>query len=143
MFHVEHSPKMFHVEHISEAPVISLTNGCSGQRAGAPQQELHVHCLGSIVVFLLLSSPSARPGPLAAATGHFVLAARLSNVSALVSRTLDTPWLGPGLVVAVVLLLTLRGTRRAAYKPLHRRFRTPKLERYQGKIPRRHQDLEL
>jgi hypothetical protein len=101
-----------------------------------------VRSLGSFVVFLL-GSIAAWLTPPAAARGRFVLGARLSEIPALVSRALNTPWLGPGLVVAVVLLLTLRGTRRAAYKPLHRIFRMPRLERYRGEIPRRHQDLEL
>lgn len=99
--------------------------------------------LGSFVVFLLLKGHSAWPTPPAELRGPFVLGAKLWGMAALVSKALDTLWLGPGLIVAVVLLLTLRGTRRAAYKPLHRHFRRPRLERYRGDIPRRHQDLEL
>lgn len=72
-----------------------------------------------------------------------MLAAKLPELPGLMERALDIPWLGPGLVVAFVLLITLRGTRRAAYKPLHRRFRMPRLERYRGEIPRRHRDLEI
>ena len=72
-----------------------------------------------------------------------MLGAKLADVPHSISRVMDTPWLGPGLVVGVVLLLTLRGTRRAAYKPLHRIFRVPKLERYRGKAHRPHRDLEI
>jgi len=106
------------------------------------QQEQDVRSLGSFVVFLL-GSIAAWLTPSALARGRFVLAARLSEVPGLISRALNTPWLGPGLIVAVVLLLTLRGARRMAFKPLHRRFRMPRLERFRGKIPRRHQDLEI
>jgi hypothetical protein len=102
-----------------------------------------VYLLGSFAALLLLNGhPAWRTLP-AAVVGCFALAARLSDAPGLVSRALDTPWLGPGIVVAVVLLLTLRGTRRAAYKPLHRIFRMPRLERHRGEILRRHQDLEL
>jgi hypothetical protein len=72
-----------------------------------------------------------------------VLGSRLPDLPQLALRALHIPWLGPGLVLAFLLLATLRGTRRAARKPLHRSFRMPKLERYQGEIPRRHQDLEI
>lgn len=99
--------------------------------------------LGSFAFFLLLNGHFAWRTPLAAALGRFALAAKLADAPAVVSKALDTPWLGPGIVVAVVLLLTLRGTRRAAYKPLHRIFRMPRLERYRGKTTRRHQDLEI
>jgi ABC-type sulfate transport system permease component len=102
-----------------------------------------VRSLGAFVVFLLLNRYSAWLTLPAAAQGSFVLGTKLSAMPELVSRVLDIPWLGPGLVVAVVLLLTLRGTRRAAYKPLYRRFRTPRLERHRGEIPRRHRDLEI
>ena len=98
--------------------------------------------LGSFVVFLL-GPMAAWLTPSALAPGRFVLCAKLPELPGLVQRALDIPWFGPGLVVAFVLLITLRGTRRAAYKPLHRRFRMPRLERHRGKIPRRHQDLEI
>lgn len=106
-------------------------------------QEVDVRFPGSFAVFLLLNGHSAWLAPPAAERGRFVLGVGLADLPGLVTRALDTPWLGPGLVVAVVLLLTLRGTRRAAYKPLHRSFRMPRLERYRGKIPRRHEDLEI
>ena len=98
--------------------------------------------LGSFVVFLL-GPIAAWLNPLALARGRFVLAAKLPEFASLLTKALNVPWLGPGLVVAFVLLITLRGTRRAAYKPLHRRFRMPRLERYRGEIPRRHRDLEI
>jgi hypothetical protein len=101
-----------------------------------------VRSLGSFV-FFLLGSLAAWLIPSAHARGRFVLGAKLPELPGLVQRVLDIPWFGPGLVVAFVLLITLRGTRRAAYKPLHRRFRMPRLERYRGKIPKRHQDLEI
>jgi len=80
---------------------------------------------------------------MAAIRGRFVLGLKLASVPSLISGALDIPWLGPGLIVAFVLLITLRGRRRAATKPLHRRFRMPKLERYRGETPRRHRDLEI
>jgi hypothetical protein len=96
-----------------------------------------VHCLGSAVLLLLdFSTPPAE------ARGRFALTAKLPDMPALFARAMQVHWLGPGLVVAFVLLITLRGTRRMAYKPLERRVRAPKLERYRGLIPRRHRDLE-
>jgi hypothetical protein len=102
-----------------------------------------VRSLGSFAVFLLLNRHLAWRLPAAAIRGRFVLGVKLATVPAILSNALDIPWLGPGLIVAFVLLITLRGRRRAATKPLHRRFRMPKLERYRGKIPRRHRDLEI
>ena len=100
--------------------------------------------LGSFAdFFLLLSRHSAWRTAPALARGRFVLGAKLADLPHWMSKAMDTPWLGPGVFVGVVLLLTLRGTRRAAYKPLHRIFRMPKLERYRGKPPRPHRDLEV
>ena len=99
--------------------------------------------LGSFAVFLFLGGHCAWQIPPAAGVGRFVLGASLPEWSGVVFNALDIPWLGPGLVVAFVLLVTLRRRRTAAFKPLHRRFRMPKLERYRGKIPRRHRDLEV
>lgn len=99
--------------------------------------------LGSFVVLLLLNGHSAWRTLPAAARGRFVLGAKLADLPGLISKALNVSWLGPGIIVALVLLITLRGTRRAAYKPLHRRFRVPELERHRGEIPRQHRDLEL
>jgi hypothetical protein len=96
-----------------------------------------VRCLGSAVFLLLdLSTPPAE------ARGRFALMAKLPDLTDLFARAMQIHWLGPGLVVGFVLLITLRGARRMAYKPLQRRVRAPKLERYRGVIPRRHRDLE-
>ena len=96
-----------------------------------------MRCLGS-AVFLLLDLRT----PPAEARGRFALTAKLPDLPGLLARAMQIHWLGPGLVLAFVLLITLRGTRRMAYKPLQRRVRAPKLERYRGLIPRRHRDLE-
>lgn len=98
-----------------------------------------MHCLGSVVSFLLLSLPNPPTG----ARGRFALITKLPDFPSLLLRVMHIPWLGPGLVLAFLLLITLRGTRRMAYKPLERRVRQPKLERYRGAIPRRHRDLEI
>lgn len=104
------------------------------------RQELVVQSLGSLAVFLLLlNRHTAWPTSTAVASGHFALAA----IFARLFGAMDIPWLGPGLVVAFVLLITLRGRRRAAEKPVHRRFRMPRLERYRGEISRQHHDLEV
>jgi hypothetical protein len=71
------------------------------------------------------------------------LAAKLPDLPALLFRAIHTHWLGPGLVLAFLLLATLRRTRRMAYKPLARKIHSPRLDRYRGTIPRRHQDLEI
>lgn len=99
--------------------------------------------LGSFAIFLLLNQHPAWRLSAAAMRGRFVLGVKLTALPAILSNALDIPWLGPGLIVAFVLLITLRGRRRAATKPLHRRFRMPRLERYRGEVPRRHRDLEI
>lgn len=99
--------------------------------------------VGSFVVFLLLNIHSASPTPRAASAEHFALAAKLPDIPTLILRAMHTPWLGPGLVLALLLLVTLRGARHMAYKPLQRKVHKPKLERYRGVIPRKHQDLEI
>lgn len=97
--------------------------------------------LGSFVVVLLLEMHSAWPRPGAASAEHFALAAKLPDISTGFLRALHTAWLGPGLVLAFILLATLRGTRRRAYKPLQRKVHEPKLERYRGIVPRKRRDL--
>lgn len=96
--------------------------------------------LVSVVVSLLQDLPN----PPAEARGRFALAtAKLPNFGMLLLRVMHIPWLGPGLVLALLLLATLRGTRRTSRKPLQRIVHAPKLERYRGTIPRRHRDLEI
>lgn len=102
-----------------------------------------MRCLGSVASFLLLNGDFALANPPAFARGRFALSAKLPDFGGLVLKVLHIGWLGPGLVLALILLVTLRGARRRAYKPLQRIVRRPKLERYRGVIPRRHQDLEI
>ena len=97
----------------------------------------------SSVVFLLLDILSARRDVSAWVQGHFALTASQFDISDLLTRAMHIPWLGPGLVLATFLLLTLRRTRRVARHPICRTVRAPNLERYEGVIPKRHQDLEL
>ena len=103
--------------------------------------------LGLFADLLLLSRHFACRIPPAVAVGRFALAAKVGaaalDIPDLLSRALDIPWLGPGVVIAIVLLITLRGRRRVARKPLHRSFRMPHLERFRGKVWKRHQDLEI
>jgi hypothetical protein len=98
-----------------------------------------VRSLGSFVVLLLLDLPN----PPAMVRGRFALTTKLPDLTSLLIRAMHTRWLGPGLVLAFLLLVTLRGARRMAYKPLQRRVHKPKLDRYRGMRPRRHQDLEI
>jgi hypothetical protein len=102
-----------------------------------------VRSVGSFVVLLLLDIDSASPAYRAASAGRFALAVKLPDIPALLLRAMHIPWLGPGLVLAFLLLVTLRGARRMAYKPLQRKVHQPKLEQYRGVIPRKHQDLEI
>ena len=102
-----------------------------------------MRCLGSVVVLLLLNNHLALPNSPAGERGRFALTAGLADLPEWFARAMHIPWLAPGLVLAFLLLITLRGTRRMAYKPLQRRVHQPKLERYRGVIPRRHQDLEI
>ena len=99
--------------------------------------------VGSFVVLLLLDIHSASPAARAARAGRFALATKLPDIPTLLLHALHIPWLGPGLVLALLLLITLRGARRMAYKPLQRKVHQPKLERYRGVIPRKHRDLEI
>jgi hypothetical protein len=102
-----------------------------------------VRSVGLFVVLLLQGFPSASPAVGARNAGRFALAATLPDLPGLLLRALHTPWLGPGLVLAFLLLVTLRSTRRAAYKPLQRRVHSPRLERYRGLIPRKRRDLDV
>lgn len=98
---------------------------------------------GFCAAFLLLKSLFAWRDSSSWARGRFVLAFRLPQFSELAARAMQVSWLGPGLLMAVFLIVTLRGARRIARKPLHRVVHSPKLERYRGVVPRRHQDLEV
>ena len=102
-----------------------------------------MYCLGSLAILLLLNRHIAWRIPPAVGQERFALGANMLDLPSLMNRILHTPWLGPGLVIALLLLVTLRGKRIKAYKPLHRSFRRPRLERYRGEIPRHHQDLEV
>jgi hypothetical protein len=93
--------------------------------------------------YLLLDSPAGWRGCAPGLKGRFVLDDVVGDPSVVLNRVLHTPWLGPGLVIALLLLVTLRGVRRAGTKPLHRMIRPPELERYRGVIPKRHRDLEV
>jgi hypothetical protein len=62
-------------------------------------------------------------------------------------QVIHTSWLGPGLILAVLLML-LASSTGPNHKPkkkrgLVRKFRAPKLERYLGTLPKDHQDLEI
>jgi len=81
--------------------------------------------------------------PPALARGLSALGTKLPDIPGLVLKAWHTQWLGPGLLLAFLLLVTLRGARRVATKPLHRIVRAPRLEQYRGEIRRRHRDLEI
>ena len=98
---------------------------------------------GSFVVLLLLDMHSASRASSAAGAERFALATKLPDIPTWLLHALHTVWLGPGLVLAFLLLATLRRARRKAHKPLHRKVHQPKLERYRGIIPKRHRDLEI
>lgn len=76
-----------------------------------------------------------------------VLAAASLRFSDLFQRVIHTSWLGPGLILAVFIILLALLTRPAdksqRKKGLVRRFRTPRLERYRGAFRKNHQDLEM
>lgn len=110
---------------------------------GSEEQEQDVRSLGSFVVLLLLEIHSVSPTIHGASAERFALAAKLPDLPNLLLRAMHTSWLGPGLVLAFLLLATLRRARRMAYKPLQRKVHQPRFERYRGDIPRKHQDLEI
>lgn len=62
-------------------------------------------------------------------------------------RVIHTPWLGPGLVIGILLALVALMTHSADKpknaKVLVRKFRAPRLERFRGALPKNHQDLEI
>jgi hypothetical protein len=72
-----------------------------------------------------------------------VLAARLSNFPELFQRILHTSWLGPGLILAALLLITRPRAKSQKERRFVRIFHEPKLERYRGISPKRHKDLEV
>ena len=80
---------------------------------------------------------------MACAPGRFSLAAGLPRLAAMLLQAMHIPWLGPGLVIAFLLLVTLRGTKPEPHKPLQRIVHAPRLERYRGTLPRKHKDLEV
>jgi hypothetical protein len=95
---------------------------------------------GSVAGFLLLYWQNV----LALARRHPVFAPKSvwTAFAAFVGQHL---WLGPGLLLAAILLLLLlprSSTRFPEEKPVHRIFRKPNLTRFRGVIPSRHQDLE-
>lgn len=84
---------------------------------------------------------------LASARGH-LLSVWTEGWAIHLRSAIRQPWLGPGLVIAAVLLLW-RGHRaepESASALSHlaaRRFRKPSLERFRGVPPQAHRDLEV
>lgn len=62
-------------------------------------------------------------------------------------RVIHTSWLGPGLLIAVVLvvfaLITRSPDKHKKVKVLERKLRAPRLERFRGALPKNHRDLEI
>lgn len=79
----------------------------------------------------------------AEARGRYVSAAAYPNLSAWFTWAMHTPWLGPGLILAAILILTLRRTPAHPRLPVRHNVPPPRLERYRGVTPRQHQDLEI
>lgn len=99
---------------------------------------------GSVfAVLLLLDLLFAPRSSVAEAQSQSVFAAAYPNLSAWFGWAMHTPWLGPGLILAAILILTLRRTRTNSRPPIRHNVPKPRLERYRGVAPRRHQDLEL
>lgn len=97
----------------------------------------------SIAVLLLLDCLRAS----ADERGPLVLAVVSPHYRELFQQVIHTSWLGPGLVLAVLLVL-LASSAGSRHKPrkkrgLVRKFRTPRLERYRGTFPKDHRDLEI
>lgn len=97
----------------------------------------------TFVVLLLLDLLFAPRHSVAEVLGHSAFAAAFPNLSAWVAWAMETPWLGPGLILAIILLLTLRRTHRSPHLPVRRNVAPPKLERYRGVRSRQHRDLEI
>jgi hypothetical protein len=95
-----------------------------------------------IAAFLLLNCLQA----LAIVREPLLLTADL-NYLQVFQHVIHTLWLGPGLLIAVLLVLFALATRSSdkpkKVKILERQFRTPSLERFRGALPKNHQDLEI
>jgi hypothetical protein len=97
----------------------------------------------TFAVLLLLDLLFAPRHSAAEVPSGSALAAASPNLTAWLAWAMHTPWLGPGLVLAAILLLTLRRTRKTPFRPVRHNVPPPRLERYRGSPPRQHQDLEV
>ena len=107
------------------------------------RRELAVRSAVCIAVFLLLDRLPAPP----TAREPLVLAAASARYVEVFQQIIHTSWLGPGLILAVFLLLFVLVTgptdKPNKTRGLVRKFKAPKLERYGGKFPKNHRDLEI
>lgn len=97
----------------------------------------------SIAAFLLLDCLRAS----ADERKPLVLAAASPNYHELFQQIIHTSWLGPGLFLAILLVLLVSSTG-STHKPrkrsgLVRKFRAPKLDQYRDTFPKDHEDLEV
>jgi hypothetical protein len=97
----------------------------------------------TFVVLLLLDFLFAPRHSAAEAPGLSAFAAAYPNLSGWLASAMQTPWLGPGLVLAAILILTLRRTRATPRPPVRHNVPAPKLDRYRGVARRQHRDLEI
>ena len=97
----------------------------------------------TFAVLLVLDLLLAPRQCVAEAADPSAFAAAYPNLSAWLTWAMHTPWLGPGLVLAALLLLTLHRTRTPARTSVRHNVPTPRLERYRGVSPRQHRDLEV
>lgn len=97
----------------------------------------------STAAFLLLK---ALHGP-ALRRASLALAAESTGLPQLFTRAIHIAWLGPGLMVAAVLVILTLMTRPSRKSRQQRRLvrivRQPSLERYRGVFPKNHRDLEI
>lgn len=94
------------------------------------------------VLLLLDLTFAARPS-VAEATACSALATALPSITSWLAWAMHTTWLGPGLILALILLLTLRPAPKTPETPVRHLFRRPRLERFRGLAPRTHRDLEI
>lgn len=100
-----------------------------------------------MAALLLLVGPKGRASLLAWARGLSALVAGVGWWVPL-RDTVRLPWLGPGLLLALVLLISLlarRGTpdEEPVHRMAKRSFRAPRIEEFRRLPPRNHSDLEV
>lgn len=107
------------------------------------QWELDVRSGWTFAVLFLLDLLFAPRLLVAEVQGLSAFVAADPSLSGWFSRAMHTSWLGPGLILAAILLVTLRRSPSTTRPAVRHNVPRPRLERYRGARPRLHRDLEV